>query len=67
MKLHLGGGYKRSGKEHEVCGSNVWCNLRNKMKETVNGEQHKKRRETTILLKNSKCISATCCFSGKAD
>jgi hypothetical protein len=54
MKLRLGGSDKRSGKEHEICGSNVRCNLRNNMSETKNGEQHKRRRETTLRLKNKK-------------
>jgi hypothetical protein len=40
VKLRLGGGYKGSGKVHEVCGTNVRCNLWNKMKETENTNQH---------------------------
>jgi hypothetical protein len=39
MKLRLGGGDKGSGKEHEVCGSYVRCNLCNRMKEKGNDEQ----------------------------
>jgi hypothetical protein len=40
VKLRLRGGYKGFGKEHEVCGTNVRCNLRNKMEETENTRLH---------------------------